>query len=66
MMSLPAMLEWGRAAAAEVATPDVASPMAQPDKTEPVELERLPTAFAAAPTRGGSPSAGTAEGVGRT
>ena len=43
MMGLPAMLEWGRAAAAEVAAGDAAMPMDQTEETEP---QRLPPDFA--------------------
>jgi glutathione S-transferase len=43
MMSLPAMLEWGRAAAAEVTVADVGAPMDEADDDEP---QRLPAAFA--------------------
>ena len=41
MMGLPAMLEWGRGAAAEAATPEIAAPMIQSDEVEPFEPERL-------------------------
>jgi glutathione S-transferase len=43
MMSLPAMLEWGRDAAAELAA---APPAASPRTEQTEELERLPAAFA--------------------
>jgi glutathione S-transferase len=43
MMSLTAMLEWGRGAAAEVASDDMAAPIGRDAAAEP---ERLPAAFA--------------------
>ena len=44
MMGLPAMLEWGRGAAAEAAMPEIAAPMIQWDEVEPFEPEPLPDA----------------------
>ena len=43
LMSLPAMLDWGRGAAAEVASADFAAPVGQAEEAVP---ERLPDAIA--------------------
>ena len=65
MMALPAMLEWGRGAAAEVAMPEIAAPMIQWDEVG----RRSARAPARRPAAGGAESgardAGSAKGGGR-